>query len=440
MANTYIFLNHLRRNFNYAKFSYLLLLLLTPYCYADNLKDLNQFTDPALFSDLASRIANIINIPINALMQFFTANSTISLATKELFAILFIYDSMLAIGKSYISGFSNPLQSVLTQLVLRIFSGSFFYYIVYTTTENGQNQLVSTIIGLFMYFGSLINGNVSKYYEAGNFMPGDIIQVISNSWSSNVTSIMQLMSDSSTSGVSDTIILFFMKLLALLGVVFSGIFAFLIIWTVVIKICQFIIIAYGMMFMVAFIGSAWTRQYFNSYVKYIVSLAIEFFLIIVLVSFGQSKLLFNLMPKDTGIFAYIVELIFYFFFFYEVLKLAPKIASALSYGSSGSLGSPSTKFGSSGSVSKVGPPNSASFDNPVISLPDIVSTNTSSTLIESAMGFSKMTESYSVNSTNLNSNFYNGFGTNSSFKDNYSGNSANTPNITALSQSYKNNS
>lgn len=302
---------------------------------------------------VCTSIGDLLSLPLAELQSFISANGMAAKLAYSIFAALFILETMWMVIKAYVQSHHHAGQNIASIIILRIISGSFLLMFVNravgrevnsigAVSGTGQaNGLVTDIFEFFMTIGNDIGGpgrGSVKLFTNGAIKGGDYKNIITDTLMKPVG----VLCDSYLSkyfelakglrGDHFGFVGALYKLFAIIAVIIAIVFVTKIAWGLVFKIAEMIIVTYATVFMVGFVGSQWTKSYFDRYLGYIIALGIEFFLTAVILNFILDKMLGINNKIDTIDLWGPIKLVFNTIISYQFMALAPKIAASISSG------------------------------------------------------------------------------------------------------------
>lgn len=343
-------------------FKVILLFLLSGNVFAG---DDNVLTG-AIFgggNGVCAEIANIVTQPVTQLEQFLKGNSQIATIAYTLFAVLFIMETIWLLAKTYIESNHHATQNVAVKLAIRMITGAVLITFVNIGINqspdalspggsSGQNGLSDAIMGFAMGMAKMIVPTTSNYFNTNGTLTGtNFITQFLIGYGNSVDDFIHNM----------TKLIVNMSMLAkpiyyvamALSIIFSMYFTLQIVWNIIFKVCEFTIVVNVGVFLLGFLGSEWTKDYFKPYLNYLWGLAIEFMVIVILFGFINQYLFGSNLTSAIStpqVSLAIVKLIIFTIFGYQLMKLSGPIAKALGGGTAGI----STGEGSAMAVGAVG--------------------------------------------------------------------------------------
>ena len=302
--------------------------------------DLSSFISSDNAMAIADNMTDLFNTPIESLTSVIKGD--IGKTVIGLFLLLFITESLWMIVKTYLESHHDPLRTVLVKITTRVITGSFLLWIVTSSSnpKGGQNMLAGSIMSFFMGLASLITAGPMEVVSTSStndvgFNASDILFNLWGMWSDAADGLANIMLPTGGGFLSyftDPMTQFFFKCFITGVIIYLFVIVFKISFNITLKICEFIIVVYAGVIMVAFVGSSWTKAYFDNYVKYIVNIAIDFFVILIILGYATTNINANAVDDSINVLYKVIYLIGTFMFFNALIQLAPKISAAMSSG------------------------------------------------------------------------------------------------------------
>lgn len=297
---------------------------------------------------VCAEIANIVTQPVTQLEQFLKGNSQVATIAYTLFAVLFIMETLWLLVKTYIESNHHATQNVAVKLAIRMITGAVLLTFVNLGINqspdalspggsSGQNGLSDAIMGFAMGMAQMIVPTTSNYFNTNgtltgtNFMTQFLIGYGNNidTFIHNMTTLIV-----NVSTLAKPVYYIAMGL----SIIFSMYFTLQIVWNIIFKVCEFTIVVNVGVFLLGFLGSEWTKDYFKPYLNYLWGLAIEFMVIVILFGFINQYLFGSNLTAAAStpqVSLAIVKLIIFTIFGYQLMKLSGPIAKALGGGTAG---------------------------------------------------------------------------------------------------------
>ena len=293
-------------------------------------------------------IAKIVTQPVKLLEGFLKGNSQIATIAYTLFVVLFIMETIWLLAKTYIESNHHATQNVAVKLAIRMITGAVLITFVNIGINqspdalspggsSGQNGLSDAIMGFAMGMAQMIVPTTSKYFNTNGTLTGTdfMTQFLIGYGDSidkfihNVTKLIVNMSMFAKP-------IYYVAMA--LSIIFSMYFTLQIVWNIIFKVCEFTIVVNVGVFLLGFLGSEWTKDYFKPYLNYLWGIAIEFMIIVILFGFINQYLfgenLTTAANTQQAALA-MIKLIIFTIFGYQLMKLSSPIAKALGGGTAG---------------------------------------------------------------------------------------------------------
>ena len=327
-------------------FKGLLLLLVSNAAFADD----NVLTG-AIFgggNGVCAEIANIVTQPVTQLEQFLKGNSQVATIAYTLFAVLFIMETIWLLAKTYIESNHHATQNVAVKLAIRMITGAVLLTFVNLGINqspdalspggsSGQNGLSDAIMGFAMGMAQMIVPTTSNYFNTNGTLTGtNFMTQFLIGYGNNIDTFIHNMTTliANVSTLAKPVYYIAMGL----SIIFSMYFTLQIVWNIIFKVCEFTIVVNVGVFLLGFLGSEWTKDYFKPYLNYLWGLAIEFMVIVILFGFINQYLFGSNLTSATNtpqVSLAIIKLIIFTIFGYQLMKLSGPIAKALGGGTAG---------------------------------------------------------------------------------------------------------
>lgn len=293
-------------------------------------------------------IANIITQPVDQLQKFLSGNSQVAIIAYTLFAVLFIMETLWLLVKTYIESNHNATQNVVVKLAIRMITGAVLLTFVNIGINqspdalspggtSGQNGLSDAIMGFAMGMAQMIVPTTSKYFDInGRFTGTDFMIQFLIGYGNSIDTFIHNM----------TALIVNMSMFAkpvyyvamALSILFSMYFTLQIVWNIIFKVCEFTIVVNVGVFLLGFLGSEWTKDYFKPYLNYLWGIAIEFMVIVILFGFINQYLFgsnLTAAASTSQVALAMIKMIIFTIFGYQLMKLSSPIAKALGGGTAG---------------------------------------------------------------------------------------------------------
>ena len=284
---------------------------------------------------VCATIAKIITQPVDLLQKFLSGNSQVAIIAYTLFAVLFIMETIWLLAKTYIESNHHATQNVAVKLAIRMITGAVLLTFVNLGINqspdalspggsSGQNGLSDAIMGFAMGMAQMIVPTASKYFDTnGRFTGTDFITQFLIGYGDGVDKFIHNM----------TVLIVNMSMFAkpfyymamALAIIFSMYFTLQIVWNIIFKVCEFTIVVNVGVFLLGFLGSEWTKDYFKPYLNYLWGLAIEFMVIVILFGFINQYLFGSNLTAAIStpqVSLAIIKLIIFTIFGYQLMKLS----------------------------------------------------------------------------------------------------------------------
>lgn len=293
-------------------------------------------------------IAKIITQPVDLLEQFLKGNSQVATIAYTLFSVLFIMETIWLLTKTYIESNHHATQNVAVKLAIRIITGAVLITFVNIGINqspdalspggsSGQNGLSDAIMGFAMGMAQMIVPTTSKYFDTnGTFTGTDFIIQFLIGYGNSVDKFIHNMTTLIVNMSMFAKPIYYVAMA--LSIIFSMYFTLQIVWNIIFKVCEFTIVVNVGVFLLGFLGSEWTKDYFKPYLNYLWGLAIEFMVIVILFGFINQYLFGENLTSATEtpqVALAIIKLIIFTIFGYQLMKLSGPIAKALGGGTAG---------------------------------------------------------------------------------------------------------
>ncbi len=293
-------------------------------------------------------IAKIITQPVDQLQSFLSGNSQVATIAYTLFAVLFIMETLWLLVKTYIESNHHATQNVVIKLAIRMITGSVLLTFVNLGINQspdalspggstGKNGLSDAIMGFAMGMAKLIVPTTSNYFNTNGTLTGtDFMTQFLIGYGDSIDKFIHNMTTLIVNMSMFAKPVYYIAMA--LSILFSMYFTLQIVWNIIFKVCEFTIVVNVGVFLLGFLGSEWTKDYFKPYLNYLWGIAIEFMVIVILFGFINQYLFgsnLTAAASTSQVALAMIKMIIFTIFGFQLMKLSSPIAKALGGGTAG---------------------------------------------------------------------------------------------------------